>query len=81
MENQNKEQDDIDKILQGLKSIFLNDKTQYNYSGKDSLNRFGGICQEGKRWNTPAEIAMDMIRELRSAGHKDPFNEGRRNEL
>lgn len=71
------ERDDIDKILQGLKSIFLNDKTQYNYSGKDSLNKFGGVPQKGKRWNTPAEIAMDIIRELKVAGYKDPFDEGR----
>ena len=52
------------RIARLLKSIFMNDKTFYNYGGKDCLNRFEIPPDKGKRFATPAEIALDMIKEL-----------------
>jgi hypothetical protein len=51
-------------IARRLKSIFFNDKTQYSYDGKGSLNRFGIPPNMGRRWSTPAEIALDIIKGL-----------------
>ena len=59
LEKQNKLQ-----LARRLKSIFFNDKTFYNYGGKDRLNRFEIPPEEGKRFLTPAEIALDMIQDL-----------------
>jgi len=59
-----------EKIAKILKSIFMNDKTEYDYFGhlqdknKRSANRFGDQPPKGKRWNTPAEIASDALKEL-----------------
>jgi len=53
------------QIARLFKNIFMNDKTQYGYSGKESLNRFGWApSQKGKRWKTPAEIARQAIIDL-----------------
>lgn len=58
------------KLARDLKSIFFNDKTSYDYSGKMSLNRFGFAPNKGKRWQTPAEIARAMLLEL---GYTSPY--------
>jgi len=59
------------KLVRDLKSIFFNDKTLYEYSGKMSLNRFGMPPNKGKRWQTPAEIARQMLSEL---GYATPYD-------
>jgi len=61
-----------EKIAKILKTIFINDKTEYDYfshlqrinNSKRSANRFGNQPPKGKRWNTPAEIASDTLKEL-----------------
>ena len=53
---------DKEKMAKVLKSIFMNDKTEYDYfshlqrinNPKRSANRFGDQPPRGKRWNTPA---------------------------
>jgi hypothetical protein len=52
------------EVARRLKSIFLNDKTLYDYHGKKSLNRFGYKPEVGRRWNTPAEIAQSLLKEM-----------------
>lgn len=54
-----------------LKIIFFNDKTSYYYSGKMSLNRFGVAPHKSKRWETPAEIAAEMLRKM---GYNQPYD-------
>lgn len=52
--------------------IFLNDKTQYNYQGKDRQNRMGIVpTGKGSRWQTPAEIAQFALKRL---GYDSPFD-------
>ena len=57
-------------LARNLKAIFISDKTQYNYSGKDSLTRFGIAPEKGKRWNTPAEISSSILRDM---GFSSPY--------
>ncbi len=66
------------KMARILKAIFINDKTEYEYFGhfksnnihnrsfldRHSANRFGEQPMRGKRWNTPAEIAYGMLKDL-----------------
>jgi hypothetical protein len=52
------------RLAQMLKRIFYNDKTEYDYHCKRSLNRFGEKPAKGKRWLTPAEISEYALREL-----------------
>ncbi len=59
------------ELARRLKSIFFGDKIQYNYSGKGALNRFDIAPDKGKRWKTPAEIALDVIKEL---GYASPYD-------
>ena len=44
-----------------LNAIAENDKTEYDYTGKDALNRNGMEADVGKRWATPRELALDLL--------------------
>ena len=46
-----------------LASIMTNDKTVYEYKGKDRLNRDGHEPRRGTRWATPRELADEILRD------------------
>lgn len=54
----------IEEIKRGLEKIIENDKTEYDYSGKISLNREGKVPGVGKRWATPRELARDLLKDM-----------------
>jgi len=58
-------------IARRLKAIFYNDKTEYDYHCKKSLNRFGERPNQGTCWCTPAEIAMSVLKEMGYDSPKD----------
>ena len=51
----------IELIKNTLNAIIENDKTEYDYTGKDAVNRNGMKADVGKRWATPRELALDLL--------------------
>jgi len=58
------------ELVTALKTIIRNDKTEYTYSGKKSLNRLDEAPKKGRRWLTPREIAASVLREM---GDHNPY--------
>ena len=58
----------VDRLAKSLEMCAENDKTVYDYRGKDRLNRNGGAPREvWSRFKTPREIATDALAEYRKA--------------
>ena len=60
--------DEHASMIDALKSIQQNDKTEYDYNGKEALNRNGQKPGPGKRFSTPREIAMAELDNLQKGG-------------
>ena len=60
-----------EELLQTLQYIWENDKTVYDYRGRDSENRNAELPNgKGERWLTPREIAESTLREFGRSPHK-----------
>ena len=53
-----------DEIIDVLKSISKNDKTEYSYTGKLSVTRNNEKPLAGEKFLTPRELANRLIKEL-----------------
>jgi hypothetical protein len=54
----------MEEVRAFVKAVFKSDKTQgYGYSGAErDADRFGNLPGKGKRWLTPAELALGFAR-------------------
>jgi len=55
-------EDEKKLIARAMAAIWTNDKTVYGYSGKIQKNRFGVSPPKGNRWDSPAQIAMALVK-------------------